>query len=69
MQPPRLHNLRLVTWKPEWTLAVTPIAIALIASAVVAVFGGSASTAQWAAIIAFLVSLPFVIGRLMDLNK
>jgi hypothetical protein len=28
-------------------------------------FGGSASSAQWAAIIFFLLALPFAVGRLI----
>ena len=53
-------------WKPEYTLAMFPILAAIAVSLVIVVFGGSPDTAQWAAIIVFLVSLPFVIGRLMD---
>jgi hypothetical protein len=55
-----------VEWKPEHTLALFPIVAAIVVSLVIVVFGGSANTAQWAAIIAFLISLPFVIGRLID---
>ncbi|MEA2425792.1 MAG: hypothetical protein QOH13_2202 [Thermoleophilaceae bacterium] len=53
-------------WKPEHTLALIPMGAAIFVSIVILIFGGSANTAQWAAIIAFLVSLPFVIGRLID---
>ncbi len=53
-------------WKPEYTLAVIPIGSAVIVSALVVMFGGSDSTGQWAAIIVFFVSLPFVISRLLD---
>jgi hypothetical protein len=55
-----------VDWKPEYGLAMLPIGLAVLVSIIVVVFGGSANTGQWAAIITFFVSLPFVIGRLMD---
>jgi hypothetical protein len=58
-----------VEWKPEWTLSLIPPSAAIVVSVLVVLFGGSASTAQWAAIITFLVSLPFVIGRLMDRTR
>ena len=53
-------------WKPEYTLALTPIGLAIAVSALVVMFGGSASAGQWAAIVVFFVSLPFVVGRLID---
>jgi hypothetical protein len=56
-------------WKPEHGLALIPIGAAIIVSLVIIVAGGSANTAQWAAIIAFFFSLPFVIGRLIDRAK
>ena len=56
-------------WKPEHALALIPIGAAIIVSLVVVMFGGSANTAQWAAIITFFFSLPFVIGRLIDRAK
>lgn len=52
-------------WKPEWTLAITPIAAAVAVSVIFGIFT-SAATAQWAAIITFLVLVPFVVGRLID---
>jgi hypothetical protein len=55
-----------VEWKDEHTLALIPIGLAIVISVLVLVFGGSANTAQWAAIIAFFISLPFVIGRIID---
>jgi uncharacterized membrane protein YtjA (UPF0391 family) len=55
-----------VEWKDEHTLALIPIGLAIVISVLVLVFGGSAGTAQWAAIIAFFISLPFVIGRIID---
>ena len=54
------------TWKPEYTLALIPPGAAVIVSLLVVMFGGSATTGQWSAIIAFLITLPFVIGRLID---
>ncbi|MFL5838843.1 MAG: hypothetical protein ACJ77Z_00135 [Thermoleophilaceae bacterium] len=53
-------------WKPEYGLALVPIVAAVVVSIIVVAFGGSANAGQWAAIITFLVSLPFVIGRLID---
>jgi hypothetical protein len=58
-----------VDWKPEHALALIPIGAAIVVSLVVVMFGGSANTAQWAAIIAFFFSLPFVVGRLIDRAK
>jgi hypothetical protein len=58
-----------VEWKPEHGLALLPIGAAILVSLVVVVFGGSPNTAQWAAIITFFFSLPFVIGRLIDRGK
>jgi hypothetical protein len=55
-----------VDWKPEYGLALVPIGLAIVVSIIVVAVGGSANTAQWAAIVVFLVSLPFVIGRLID---
>ena len=55
-----------MTWKPEYTLAIIPIGAAIVISALIVMFGGSAAAGQWAAIITFFVLLPFVIGRLID---
>jgi hypothetical protein len=55
-----------VNWKPEYTLALVPIIGSVLVSILVVMFGGSASTGQWAAIVTFVVLLPFVIGRLID---
>lgn len=52
-------------WKPEWTLALLPIGAAVAVTLVLGPFT-SAATAQWAAIIIFLVLVPFVVGRLID---
>jgi hypothetical protein len=43
-----------------------PIVGAILVSILVVAFGGSANTGQWAAIITFLVLLPFVVSRLID---
>jgi hypothetical protein len=56
-------------WDPGYSLALIPIAAAILVSILVVAFGGSANTGQWAAIITFLVTLPFVIGRLIDRAK
>jgi len=56
-------------WKPEYTLALIPPGAAIVVSILIVVFGGSANAGQWGAIVAFLVSLPFVIGRLIDRAK
>lgn len=53
-------------WKPEYGLALIPIAAAVVVSVIIVAFGGSASAGQWGAIITFLVTLPFVVGRLID---
>jgi membrane associated rhomboid family serine protease len=55
-----------VEWKDEHTIALIPIGLAIVVSVLVLVVGGSPGTAQWAAVIAFFGSLPFVIGRLID---
>jgi hypothetical protein len=56
-------------WKPEYGLALIPIAAAIVVSVLVLAFGGSANAGQWAAIITFFVTLPFVVGRLIDRAK
>ena len=58
-----------MVWKPEYTLALVPVGAAVVVSVLVVMFGGSAATGQWAAIIAFFIALPFVIGRLIDRAK
>jgi hypothetical protein len=55
-----------VEWKPEWTLALIPIVGAVLVNVVVTVVSKSTNAGQWAAIVFFIVSLPFVIGRLLD---
>ena len=58
-----------MNWEPTYTLALVPIGSAIAISVLIVVFGGSVDTAQWAAIITFLVTLPFVVGRLIDRAK
>ena len=53
-------------WKPEYGIALIPIVAAVAVSLLVVMFGGSANAGQWAAIITFFVTLPFVVGRLID---
>jgi hypothetical protein len=55
-----------VNWKPEWSLALIPIGGAVLVNIVVTVISKSTNAGQWAAVVFFLVSLPFVIGRLID---
>ena len=54
------------SWKPEHGIALIPIGSAIIVSILVVMLGGSANAGQWAAIITFFVTLPFVVGRLLD---
>lgn len=58
-----------MTWKPEWTVALAPPVGALLVSVVLVIAGQSAATAQWGAIITFVVLLPFSIGRLLDKGR
>jgi hypothetical protein len=55
-----------VNWKPERTLALIPIGGAILLNIIVTVASKSTAAGQWTAIVFFLVSLPFVIGRLID---
>ena len=56
-------------WDPGYTIALIPPGAAVGVSLLVVMFGGSAATAQWLAIAAFFVTLPFVVGRLIDRAK
>ena len=56
-------------WKPEYTLALIPLGSAILVSILIVAFGGSADAGQWGAIIAFFITLPFVVGRLIDRAK
>ena len=58
-----------MNWDPSYTIALIPPLRAVIVSLLVVMFGGSADTGQWAAIITFFVTLPFVVGRLIDQAK
>ena len=55
-----------MSWDSGYTIALIPIGAAIVISLLVVMFGGSADAGQWAAVITFLVTLPFVIGRLID---
>jgi hypothetical protein len=55
-----------MNWDSGYTIALIPIGAAIVISLLVVMFGGSADAGQWAAVITFLVTLPFVIGRLID---
>ena len=55
-----------MNWDSGYTIALIPIGAAIVVSLLVVMFGGSADAGQWAAVITFLVTLPFVIGRLID---
>jgi hypothetical protein len=56
-------------WDSGYTLALVPIGAAIVVSLLVVAFGGSANAGQWAAIITFFITLPFVVGRLIDRAK
>jgi hypothetical protein len=58
-----------MNWDDSYTLAIIPIGSAIIVSLLVVMFGGSPDAGQWAAIITFFVTLPFVVGRLIDRAK
>jgi hypothetical protein len=58
-----------VEWKPEYGLALIPIGAAIVASLLVVMISGSVDAAQWAAIIVFFVTVPFVVSRLIDRAK
>jgi uncharacterized protein YybS (DUF2232 family) len=53
-------------WESTYTIALIPPGAAIIVSLLVVMFGGSPNAGQWAAIITFFVTLPFVVGRLID---
>jgi hypothetical protein len=58
-----------MNWDPGYSLALIPIGAAVVVSLAVVAFGGSADAGQWAAIITFFLTLPFVVGRLIDRAK
>jgi hypothetical protein len=58
-----------MNWDPGYSIALIPIGSAILVSLLVVAFGGSADAGQWAAIITFFVTLPFVVGRLIDRAK
>ena len=53
-------------WEPSYTIALIPPGAAIVVSLLVVMFGGSPNAGQWAAIINFFVTLPFVVGRLIE---
>jgi uncharacterized protein YybS (DUF2232 family) len=53
-------------WESGYSLALIPPGAAIVVSLLVVMFGGSPNAGQWAAIITFFVTLPFVVGRLID---
>lgn len=53
----------------SYAIALIPIGAAIVISLLVVAFGGSPDAGQWAAIITFFVTLPFVVGRLIDRAK
>ena len=58
-----------MNWDSGYTIALIPPGGAIIVSLLVVVLGGSPDAGQWAAIITFFVTLPFVVGRLIDRAK
>jgi hypothetical protein len=58
-----------MNWNDNYTLALIPIGAAIIVSLLVVMLGGSPDAGQWAAVITFFVTLPFVVGRLIDRAK
>jgi hypothetical protein len=58
-----------MNWDTGYTIALIPPGGAIVVSLLVVVLGGSANAGQWAAIITFFVTLPFVVGRLIDRGK
>jgi uncharacterized protein YybS (DUF2232 family) len=58
-----------MNWDTSYAIALIPPGGAILVSLLVVIFGGSADTGQWAAIITFFVTLPFVVGRLIDRAK
>jgi hypothetical protein len=58
-----------MNWNPSYTIALIPIGAAIVISLLVVIVGGSPDAGQWAAIITFFITLPFVVGRLIDRAK
>jgi cyanophycinase-like exopeptidase len=58
-----------MNWEPGYAIALIPIGAAILVSILIVAFGGSADAGQWAAIVTFFVTLPFVVGRLIDRAK
>jgi uncharacterized protein YybS (DUF2232 family) len=58
-----------MNWDSNYNIALIPPGAAIVVSLLIVVFGGSADAGQWGAIVAFFVTLPFVVGRLIDRAK
>jgi uncharacterized protein YybS (DUF2232 family) len=58
-----------MNWDTSYAIALIPPGGAILVSLLVVIFGGSPNTGQWAAIIVFFVTLPFVVSRLIDRAK
>lgn len=58
-----------MNWDSSYAIAMIPPGGAILVSLLVVIFGGSPDTGQWAAIIVFFLTLPFVVGRLIDRAK
>jgi tellurite resistance protein TehA-like permease len=58
-----------MNWDTTYAIALIPPVGAVVVSLLVVMFGGSADAGQWAAIITFFITLPFVVGRLIDRAK
>jgi uncharacterized protein YybS (DUF2232 family) len=58
-----------MNWDSNYTIALIPPGAAIVVSLLVVMFGGSTDAGQWAAIITFFVTLPFVVSGLFDRAK
>jgi hypothetical protein len=58
-----------MNWDTSYSIALIPPGAAIVVSLLIVTFGGSLDAAQWGAIIAFFITLPFVVGRLIDRAK
>lgn len=56
-------------WKPEYTIGCVPLVLSFGLPSLYFMFGGSASTTQWMALIIFVLTVPFAVGRLIDRSK
>jgi cyanophycinase-like exopeptidase len=58
-----------MNWDTGYAIALLPIGAAILVSLLIVALGGSADAGQWAAVVTFFVTLPFVVGRLIDRAK